>query len=85
MAAIPITRLTARAEQQDLSRLRLLLPAAVAELTGLSVETLAQWRSQRRGPAFVKLSRNRVGYRVNDLDEWLAARVVTPHSASGRD
>lgn len=28
------------------------------------------------GPAFVKLSRNKVRYRVEDLDAWLAARRV---------
>ena len=28
---------------------KLLKPEDVAELTGLSVETLAQWRSQKRG------------------------------------
>jgi predicted DNA-binding transcriptional regulator AlpA len=48
----------------------------VAELTGLSVETLAQWRSQRRGIPFVKISRNCVRYRQSDLDCWLAERTV---------
>jgi hypothetical protein len=35
---------------------RLLKAEEVAELTGLSVETLAQWRSQQRGIPFVKIS-----------------------------
>jgi predicted DNA-binding transcriptional regulator AlpA len=48
----------------------------VAEITGLSVETLAQWRSQRRGIPFLKLSRNVVRYRQDDLDAWLAERIV---------
>jgi predicted DNA-binding transcriptional regulator AlpA len=48
----------------------------VARITGLSVETLAQWRSQRKGIPFLKLSRNVVRYRQGDLDAWLAERIV---------
>ncbi len=55
---------------------RLLTPDQVAAFTGLSVETLAQWRSQRRGIPFLKLSRNCVRYRQCDLDAWLDARIV---------
>jgi predicted DNA-binding transcriptional regulator AlpA len=55
---------------------RLLLAEEVAEVTRLSVETLAQWRSQRRGIPFVKISRNCVRYRQSDLDSWLAERTV---------
>jgi len=55
---------------------RLLRAEDVAEITGLSTETLAQWRSQRRGIPFVKLSRNCVRYRQTDLDRWLEGRIV---------
>lgn len=48
----------------------------VAEITGLSVETLAQWRSQRRGIPYIKISRNCVRYRRCDLDGWLGERIV---------
>jgi predicted DNA-binding transcriptional regulator AlpA len=54
----------------------LLTAAEVAVQTGLSVETLAQWRSQRRGIPFIKISRNCVRYRQCDLDEWLSERIV---------
>jgi predicted DNA-binding transcriptional regulator AlpA len=55
---------------------RLLTPGDVAAITGLSVETLAQWRSQRRGIPFVKISRNFVRYRKADLDFWISGRIV---------
>jgi excisionase family DNA binding protein len=55
---------------------RLLTPENLAEITGLSTETLAQWRSQRRGIPFVKISRNCVRYRQADLDRWLEERIV---------
>ena len=54
----------------------LLTTDQVAEVTGPSVETLAQWRSQRRGIPFVKISRNCVRYRPADLDRWLEERIV---------
>ena len=67
---------------------RLLTPADVAELTGLSVETLAQWRSQRRGIPYVKLARNCVRYRQSDFDNWIAGCIVRvdvePSNATGR-
>jgi excisionase family DNA binding protein len=55
---------------------RLLTPEDLAQVTGLSTETLAQWRSQRRGIPFVKISRNCVRYRQADLERWLEERIV---------
>jgi predicted DNA-binding transcriptional regulator AlpA len=55
---------------------RLLTAGDVASITGLSVETLAQWRSQKRGIPFIKISRNCVRYRQTDLDSWLVERTV---------
>jgi predicted DNA-binding transcriptional regulator AlpA len=55
---------------------RLLTPADVAALTGLGLNTLAQWRSQKRGIPFVKISRNCVRYRQCDFDNWIAGRIV---------
>jgi predicted DNA-binding transcriptional regulator AlpA len=55
---------------------RLLTAHDVAEATSLSRETLAQWRSQKRGIPFIKISRNCVRYRQSDLDSWLVERTV---------
>jgi predicted DNA-binding transcriptional regulator AlpA len=55
---------------------KLLTAVEVAELTGLSTETLAQWRSQRRGIPYVKVSRNCVRYRQIDLDQWVGEHIV---------
>jgi predicted DNA-binding transcriptional regulator AlpA len=55
---------------------RLLTAEDVAQITGLSTETLAQWRSQKKGIPYVKISRNCVRYRQSDLDGWLAERIV---------
>jgi excisionase family DNA binding protein len=35
----------------------LLTSEEVAEITGLSIETLAQWRSQKRGIPYLKIGR----------------------------
>jgi predicted DNA-binding transcriptional regulator AlpA len=55
----------------------LLTAQDVARVAGLSLETLAQWRSQLKGIPFVKLSRNVVRYRQADLDSWIEERTVT--------
>ncbi len=48
----------------------LLSAEEVAELTGLSTETLAQWRSQRRGIPYLKIGR-RVRYDLTDVQAYL--------------
>ena len=42
--------------------------------------TLAHWRSEGRGPAFIKLGQ-RVAYSGKDLNAWLEARRVEPQAA----
>ena len=42
--------------------------------------TLAHWRSEGRGPKFIKLG-SKVAYRGRDLNEWLASRTVEPAAA----
>lgn len=49
---------------------RLLAVEEVAALTGLSVETLAQWRSQKRGIPYLKIGRA-VRYDVADVQSYL--------------
>ena len=42
--------------------------------TPIAVITLAEWRCQKKGPAFVKLGRL-VRYRIKDLDAYLTSHV----------
>ena len=42
--------------------------------------TLAHWRSEGRGPAYIKIG-SRVAYRGTDLNRWLLARTVVPAAA----
>ena len=48
----------------------LLTTEEVAHLTGLSRETLAQWRSQRRGIPYLKMGRS-VRYALADVQAYL--------------
>lgn len=54
---------------------RLLAPPDVARLLGVPIATLANWRSGRTGPAFLKVGRH-VRYRRADIDAWIDGRVV---------
>lgn len=54
---------------------RLLWPEEVAEMLGVPVGTLANWRYLGRGHAFVKVGRH-VRYRWSDVADWIEERVV---------
>jgi len=55
----------------------LLTPDKAADFLSVSAETLAQWRSQCRGPHYIKLEGRLVRYRLSDLEAYLEARSVT--------
>jgi excisionase family DNA binding protein len=48
----------------------LLTVQQVSELTGISVETLNQWRSREKGPPYLKIEGKLVRYRKADLMEY---------------
>jgi predicted DNA-binding transcriptional regulator AlpA len=54
---------------------RLLRPAEVAEVLGVSERTLANWRCASAGPSYVKAG-GRVGYRESAVEEYLAKHEV---------
>jgi len=58
----------------------LLTPKQAAEFLGVPSGTLAQWRSERRGPPYIKLEDRLVRYRRSDLEEYLAGHVVATSS-----
>ncbi len=61
----------------------LLTPDAVAWFTGLSKETLAQWRSQKRGIKYLKLGRM-VRYDPADVQAYLEGCRVSVSVPKGR-
>jgi predicted DNA-binding transcriptional regulator AlpA len=54
----------------------LLSPKEAAEFLGIPSGTLAQWRSQRRGPPYIKLEERLVRYRRSDLEGYLSGHLV---------
>jgi predicted site-specific integrase-resolvase len=50
-----------------------------ARLLSISASTLRAWRSQGRGPAYIRAGR-RIVYRVSDLEAFLGANRVEPGS-----
>jgi len=57
--------------------LKLLTTEEVANLTGLSPETLAQWRWLKKELPFLRIGKKCVRYRQSDIDAWLAKRLVS--------
>lgn len=68
------------AEQSARSVTSLLPPDRAAKYLLLSTSTLARMRIAGNGPAFVRLSKQRVGYRISDLDKYLDGRTRTSTS-----
>ena len=55
-----------------------------AELLGIRPQTLAVWASAKRGgPPYVKLNRT-VRYRREDVEQYVASRVVNPDAVAMR-
>ncbi len=54
----------------------LLTPKEAAELLGIPESTLAQWRSQRRGPPYIKMELRLVRYRLSDLEAYLSGHTI---------
>ena len=63
---------------------RLYFTKDTAVLTLAPYSTLAHWRSEGRGPRYVKIGA-RVAYRGSDLNKWLATCTVEPTAARARD
>ena len=56
----------------------LLTTAEAAEVLGYSDQTLKQWRSQGRGPAYIK-DGNQIRYLPADLKDWILERRHIPN------
>ena len=52
----------------------LLTPPEASRWLRVAVQTLARWRCEGQGPPFVRLGGNRVFYRRDDLEGYVASR-----------
>ena len=64
-------------------RPRLWTPQELADYTGIPIRTLADWRTERArsrglGLPFVALSAHNVRYRDEDVEAFIAGRIVAP-------
>lgn len=57
------------------TQIGLLTQEDVAALCDVTPHTLAMWRSEKKGPSFVKLGRS-IFYRRPDVETWVASSVV---------
>jgi predicted DNA-binding transcriptional regulator AlpA len=54
-----------------MSPIKILRAPEAASYTGLSESTLAKRRLRGEPPVFVRLGARAIGYRTDDLDDWL--------------
>lgn len=50
-------------------------PDELASVLDVTIDTLAEWRSKRTGPDYVKLGK-KVMYRTYDVEDWMKRNVV---------
>ncbi len=55
---------------------QLMTDVQVAELTGLKIQTLANWRCRRVGPPFVRLGNRTVRYNREAILEWIEESTI---------
>jgi len=53
-----------------------LKPNSAAALLGVSPHTLEDWRWQRKGPPWIRVSRSCVRYDLARLQLWMAQRTI---------
>lgn len=56
-------------------------PEQVAEILGVTEGTLANWRSQQKGPPYEKNGRA-ISYRVDLFEAWREGNTVYPERAA---
>lgn len=54
-----------------------------AKLLRQKPQTLAAWRCEKRGPAYVKVGRS-VFYQRSAISAWLTSQIVRPTTGQGR-
>jgi excisionase family DNA binding protein len=54
----------------------LLVPVEVAKYLNVSLSTLNHWRSERRGPPYVRVEGRLIRYRLADVEKYVAAHSV---------
>lgn len=65
------------------TRVRVLDEPVSAKSVGLSLVQMRRLRRAGLGPVHVRLGCKRIGYRPEDLDDWLAAQAVAADTGSG--
>jgi predicted DNA-binding transcriptional regulator AlpA len=53
-----------------------------AQRLGIAFGTLQNMRSRGEGPAFVRIGRKAVRYRIQDLDAYLAQHTIQPQASA---
>jgi predicted DNA-binding transcriptional regulator AlpA len=54
----------------------LLTPEETSEVLKVATQTLANWRSQGKGPSFVKLGARRCRYRRSEIERFIEAMTI---------
>lgn len=74
---LPFPPLKVKHAHEQARRVVLLTTAEVADTLRVTTKTLARWRNQKTGPAFIRQSSNVVLYSLADVEAWLDSKKAT--------
>jgi hypothetical protein len=87
-SGLPLSKRTAELLNElprEVAAERVINEKLAAEFLSLSYSYLRVLREEGRGPTWVRISDNRVGYRIRDLIAWCEARERRSARAAGAD
>jgi predicted DNA-binding transcriptional regulator AlpA len=76
-----ITHASGGKSMDDLDSVRVLKRPEALKVLGISDPTLKRLEAEGEAPPKTRLSPNRVGFRMSDLQKWLEARRISPAAA----
>ena len=74
--------------RQPIQQPEFIFPEELSSRIGISVQTLARWRCEGRGPGYIKIGSRRVAYPTEAVDAWLEdckAAALNRHRIVGGD
>lgn len=76
---MPTTHRPTRDPETELPRPDVLITSELAaRYMGIPTDLLAEWRSKRMGPAYIRMTSVTLRYRLTAIEDWLAEHTVYP-------
>lgn len=66
--------------QNEITEPQVLSTTQASKIIGVDKRTLDNWRSLSRGPAYIKISKRKIAYLLEDVESFIRARRIEPQN-----